>query len=216
MEQTEIIHEAEKMIREKFLAEGSGHDWFHIWRVWQLAKKIAIEERANLFIVELGALLHDISDYKVTGDPLSGGIASKEWLSKFKLEENIVNQVVHIVNNVSFKGAGVGDKMESLEGKVVQDADRLDAIGAIGIGRVFAYGGNKGIPMHDPNIPPVNASDFESFKQGWKTTVNHFYEALFLLKDRIHTNTGKRLAEGRHKYLESYLEEFLVEWDGSR
>ena len=214
---SEVIAKTVEMIRDKFLNEGSGHDWWHIWRVWQLAKRIGLEEKADLLIVELAALLHDIADWKANdGDIKAGGRVSKMWLESIGVEEEVITKVVEIVDNVSYKGAGVVDKMDTLEGQVVQDADRLDAMGAIGIGRVFMYGGNKGREMYDPNSKVVDTKDFETYKRAGQTSINHFYEKLLLLKDRMHTQTGKKLAHKRHQYMEKYLDEFYAEWKGER
>lgn len=213
----EIITKTADMIKAKFLNEGSGHDWWHIWRVWQVAKKIAVEEHAELFIVELGALLHDIADWKENdGDASVGGKVAREWLEKLNVDSKSVNRIVEIVDNVSFKGAGVSDKMNNLEGKIVQDADRLDAMGAIGIGRVFAYGGSRGRGMYDPDSAAKDAKDFEQYKLAGQTSINHFYEKLLLLKDRMHTTNGKKLAQQRHLYMERFLDEFYSEWRGEK
>ena len=217
MENNEIVNKTQEMIKVKLMGEGSGHDWWHIWRVWQLAKRIGEEEKADLFIVELGALLHDIADWKSNdGDLHAGGKATREWLEELKVDKEQVDLVVEIVDNVPFKGAGVEDKMDSLEGKVVQDADRLDAIGAMGIGSVFTYGGHKGRGMYDPDNPVQMANSFEAYKAGGQTSINHFYEKLLLLKDRMHTKTGKKMAEERHKFMELFLNEFYAEWEGKK
>lgn len=215
MNEEKVIAQTAQMIKAKFDDDASGHDWWHIWRVWQLAKRIAVEEGADTFVVELGALLHDIADWKTNeGDLKASGTATREWLTGLEVESTLVDQVVKIVDKVSFKGAGVKDVMKSLEGQIVQDSDRLDAMGAMGIARVFAYGGHKGRPMHNPVKSAELADTFEKYKNGGQTAINHFYEKLLLLKDRMHTTTGKRLAEGRHAYMEKYLEQFYAEWEG--
>lgn len=212
-----MIYKTAKMVRAKFANEGSGHDWWHIWRVWQLARRIGDEEKADLVVVELAALLHDIADWKENdGDSKAGGRASRRWLEELGVGEEVIAKVVSIVDNVSYKGAGVKDRMDSIEGKVVQDADRLDAMGAIGIGRVFMYGGSKGRLMHDPDVEVIQADDFETYKRAGQTSINHFYEKLLLLKDRMHTATGKRLASKRHVFMEKYLTEFYAEWQGEK
>lgn len=217
MSNEEIIAKTAEMIKDKFLNEGSGHDFWHIWRVWQVAKRISMEEHSDGFVVELGALLHDVADWKENyGDASVGGKVARGWLEKFDIDSKVVNKVVEIVDNVSFKGAGVNDKMDSLEGKIVQDADRLDAMGAIGIGRVFSYGGSKGRAMYDPDNKIIDATNFEQYKNAGQTSVNHFYEKLLLLKDRMHTQTGKKLAQDRHVYMEKYLDEFYAEWKGEK
>ncbi len=217
MSNDEIIEKTIAMIKQKFSNDASGHDFWHIWRVWQVSKRISSEEHADGFIVELGALLHDVADWKENnGDPTIGGKVSREWLKKLDVDDEIINKVVDIVDNVSFKGAGVVDKMDSLEGKIVQDADRLDAMGAIGIGRAFSYGGSRGRLMYDPDILINNVTNFEQYRNAGQTSINHFYEKLLLLRDRMHTKSGKKLARKRHKYMEKYLDEFYGEWRGEK
>lgn len=214
---TEIIQKTADMVKEKFTGEGSGHDWWHIYRVWKTAKTIANGENANTIVVELGALLHDIADYKFNnGDEEIGGKTAKEWLESIGVDNNIIKQVVHIVDNVSFKGNADQNKMQSIEGKIVQDADRLDAIGAIGIARCFAYGGHKGHEIYNPDIKPNLNMSKEEYKNHKGTQINHFYEKLLLLKDLMNTETGKELAQQRHDFMEQYLEEFLAEWAGNK
>ena len=197
------------------MGEGSGHDWWHILRVWSSAKHIAEKEQANRFVVELAALLHDIADWKFNdGDDKAGGKAAKEWLLSLKVDEDIIDQVVNIIDNISFKGADVENKIRTIEGKIVQDADRLDAIGAIGIGRTFSYGGHKGREMYNPETKILMAKNFAEYKLAGQTTINHFYEKLLLLKDRMNTKTAKRMAKGRHKFMERFLKEFFDEWKG--
>jgi uncharacterized protein len=217
MNEEKVLLQTAQMIQSKFGDDASGHDWWHIWRVWQLTKRIAQEEKANTFIAELGALLHDIADWKTTGGDLkAGGVAAREWLVSIGVDPSIVDKVSEIVDHVSFKGAGVVDNMNSLEGRIVQDSDRLDAMGAMGIARVFAYGGHMGRSMHNPAKKVALAKNFNAYEKSGQTAINHFYEKLLLLKDRMHTTTGKRLAEGRHKYMEKYLEQFYAEWEGKR
>jgi uncharacterized protein len=212
------IQQTADFVKRKFMAEGSGHDWWHMYRVWQMAKTIAKEEKnADLFVVELGALLHDIADWKFhDGSFEAGPQAAREWLASIKVEEAAIVQIEDIVRNVSFKGAGVPSSMKKIEGKIIHDADKLDAIGAIGIARTFAYGGAKDREMYDPAHKPELHTDFESYKNSASPTVNHFYEKLLLLKDIMYTDTAKRIAENRHEYMEKFLEEFYAEWDGER
>lgn len=211
-----IIAKTAEMVKEKFESDGSGHDWWHIYRVWQTAKTIAQNENVDPFVVELGALLHDIADYKFhDGDEEIGGKVSANWLESLRVDAKIIEQVVHIVDNISFKG-GTENKMQSIEGKVVQDADRLDSMGAIGIARCFTYGGNKGNQMHNPNMPPRLNLTKEEYKKSNGTQINHFYEKLLLLKDLMNTKTGSELALQRHKYMEGFLEQFFAEWDGQK
>jgi uncharacterized protein len=216
MQNQDLVTKTADMIKEKFTGEGSGHDWWHIYRVWQTAKTIAASENANVTVVELGALLHDIADYKFHGgDEEIGGKVTREWLSSIGADQETINQVVHIVDNVSFKGGGE-NKMQSLEGKIVQDADRLDGIGAMGIARCFAYGGHKGHEIYNPEISPRLNMTKEEYKSHKSTQINHFYEKLLLLKDLMNTSTGKELAQDRHEFMELYLQQFFAEWEGQK
>lgn len=215
MTKEEIITATHHHVREKFANEGSGHDWWHIQRVWNTALHIAKEEQADEFIVSLGALLHDIADHKFHGgDETLGPKVSREWLEPFEIDASLIDHVCEIVANVSFKGAGTATTMATLEGKIVQDADRLDAIGAIGIARVFTYAGYKGHPMYDPEISSENHQTFAQYKASAGPAINHFYEKLLLLKDRMNTETGRKMAEQRHQYMEGYLAQFYREWEG--
>jgi uncharacterized protein len=193
--------------------EGSGHDWWHIYRVWNIAKHIAKKENADKFIVELAALLHDIADWKFTNDEKSASKYTRKWLESIKVDEVDIKNVCNIIDNISFKGANVKNEIESLEGKIVQDADRLDALGAIGIGRAFAYGGFKGNVMYDPAIKMHVSSSFKEYKKSGKTTINHFYEKLLFLKDKMNTNEAKRIAIKRHNYMQNFLKQFFKEWN---
>ena len=210
-----IIDKTCKFVEDKLSGDGSGHDWWHIFRVWTLAKKIAVEEKAQVEIVELGALLHDIADWKFhDGDDSIGPAIAREFLNNHNVEPNLSDSVVEIISTVSYKGAGVPTPMKTLEGKIVQDADRLDAIGALGIARTFAYGGYKNRLIYHPDEKPVLHESYEDYKKNEGHTINHFYEKLLLLKERMNTNTGKRIAEGRHKFMQSFLDQFYKEWDG--
>jgi len=210
-----IISDLELIIKSKFEGDSSGHDWFHIQRVWQTAKKIAEEENANVFIVQLGALLHDIADHKFVTDFEEESITrTQELLSKYKsISQDEIDAVSHIVLNCSYKGGTSENKMESLEGKIVQDADKLDAIGAIGIARTFAFGGKFGSILYHPDIKPMTHKNLESYQKNRTHTINHFYEKLLLLKDLMHTNTAKKIAEQRHQFMETFLAQFYNEWD---
>ena len=211
-----IIDKTCKFVEDKLSGDGSGHDWWHIFRVWTLAKKIAVEEKAQLEIVELGALLHDIADWKFhDGDDSIGPAMAREFLNSHNVETELSDSVVEIISTVSYKGAGVATPMKTLEGKIVQDADRLDAIGALGIARTFAYGGYKNRLIYHPDEKPVLHESYEDYKKNEVHTINHFYEKLLLLKERMNTNTGKRIAEGRHKFMQSFLDQFYREWDGT-
>ncbi len=217
MDEHEVISKTEEFVRKTLENEGTGHDWWHIQRVRSSARYIAQEEGANLFIVDLGALLHDVADWKFHGGDLSVGVQkSRAWLEGLYVPEPIIQAVEHIVENISYKGAGVANKMQTLEGFAVQDADRLDAIGAIGIARAFAYGGSKGRALYDPDKQAEMHASFEAYKKGAASTIHHFHEKILLLKDRMNTATGKHLAAQRHAFMEAYLEQFHAEWSGSR
>ena len=211
-----IIDKTCRFVEEKLAGEGSGHDWWHIYRVWNLAKHIAGQEGANLMVVELAALLHDIADWKFhDGDENKGPQMAEQFLAANHVERRVIDPVIEIVASISYKGAGVPTPMKTLEGKVVQDADRLDAIGALGIARTFAYGGYKNRLIYHPEEKPVLHQSFEDYKKNQGHTINHFYEKLLLLKDRMNTASGKRLAEARHQFMQTYLDQFYKEWDGN-
>ena len=197
-------------------AEG-GHDWFHIERVWKNAKLIAKSENVNLEIVELGALLHDIADSKFNnGDETIGPVKAKQFLTSYNVDPETINHVVSIIENVSFKGGKTARTFSSKELDVVQDADRLDAIGAIGIARTFNYGGFKNREIYNPEIEPNLNMTKEEYKNSTAPTINHFYEKLLLLKNLMNTSTGKKIAEQRHQFMEQYLEQFYAEWNGEK
>lgn len=217
--QQEIINRTADFIRQKFDGEATGHDWYHIERVWKMAKKIAKKEGGDPFVVELGALLHDIADWKSHDDEKAGGKAARAWLKQLEIDEATIDHVCNIVDNVSFKGLDRKNGIVMLEGKVVQDADRLDAIGAIGIARLFSYGGAKGRPIYDPAEDldsPLSDSEFRNtINHHRRSSLHHFYDKLLHLKDRLNTDTARKLAERRHKFMETYLKEFFREWEGS-
>jgi|SRR5690606_18214625 len=197
-------------------AEG-GHDWFHIERVFNNAMHIVKEEEGDEFIVALGALLHDIADYKFhNGDEQVGPRIAREFLTSLKLPQEIIDHVVNIINHVSFKGGNTIQKFHSPELAIVQDADRLDALGAIGIARTFNYGGFKGRALYDPSIAPNLNMSKEEYKNSTAPTINHFYEKLLLLKDRMNTITGKAMARQRHLFMEEFLDQFYAEWRGEK
>ncbi len=213
MNQAAIIERTKSYVRETLEGEGTGHDWWHIQRVLNNAVLIGEKEGADMLVVQLGALLHDIADFKFHGgDETVGPRVAKEWLEQLHVTPSIIERVVHIVKDISFKGANVATPMQTLEGKVVQDADRLDALGAIGIARTFAYGGYRGNELHNPEQAPVMHDTFEAYKNSNGTTINHFYEKLLLLKELMNTSTGKALAEERHRYMEEFLTQFYREW----
>lgn len=206
--------ELKNFIERKFKGEGTGHDWYHIERVCKLAAFIQEKEGGDAELIEVSALLHDISDHKFNGGNFEkGGFESSKILRTLGYTPSFVEQVVEIVNNVSYKGNGVPDNMISREGRIVQDADRLDALGAIGIARTFAYGGFVGQPIYDPNTPPNTHNSKEAYASQRTHTVNHFYEKLLLLKDRMHTPTAKQLAEERHQLMLDFLANFYKEWN---
>ena len=210
-----IISKTCKFVENRLAGDGSGHDWWHIFRVWTLAKKIAVEEKAQLETVELGALLHDIADWKFHGgDDSIGPTMAQEFLNNNDVDPQVIESVVDIVSTISYKGAGVAPPMKTLEGKIVQDADRLDAIGALGIARTFAYGGYKNRLIYHPDEKPVLHQSYTDYKKNEGHTINHFYEKLLLLRERMNTKTGKQIADGRHQFMENFLEQFYREWDG--
>jgi len=213
--QQNIIDAVAAHVKQQFSGEASGHDWWHIARVTEVAKRIADEEHADQFVVQLGALLHDIADFKFHNNDLTAGPkAARALLSELDVEKPIIDQVCHIVENVSYKGAAVKSTMESLEGKIVQDADRLDALGAIGIARVFAFGGAAGRVLHDPAYEPQLHQTFEAYSSADNPSIGHFHEKLLLLRDRMNTKTGRRIAQNRHSIMEQFLKDFYREWDG--
>jgi uncharacterized protein len=213
--QTEIIDKTIQYVQHELAQDSSGHDWWHIYRVWRNAINISQHEQADSFVVQLAALLHDIADWKLHGgDEDIGPRLAGEWLKRCGVDENTILHVCTIVREVSFKGAGVGTKINTIEGMIVQDADRLDAIGAIGIGRTFTYGGHKGRPMYDPNLRPTLHTSFEQYKNSHSPTINHFYEKLLLLKDLMNTNTARVIAQNRHEFMKVFLDRFYEEWDG--
>jgi uncharacterized protein len=168
-----------------------------------------------MFVTELAALLHDIADWKFyAGDEKAGSRAAREWLAQFNIDETTISHVCEIIDDLSFKGAGVRTPMKTKEGMVVQDADRLDAIGAIGVARAFAYGGHKGQELHNPDVDPVHHTTFEQYKNSRSTTINHFSEKLLLLKDLINTETARRIAAQRHEFMAEYLNRFFLEAEG--
>lgn len=197
-------------------AEG-GHDWFHIERVYKNALLIAQEEECDLTVVKLGALLHDIADSKFhDGDETIGPKTARAFLENENVAEETIVHVINIIENISFKGGNFEMKFNSIELEIVQDADRLDAIGAIGIARCFNYGGFKNRALYNPAIPPKLGMSKEEYKSSDSPTINHFYEKLLLLKDKMNTETGKKIALQRHQYMENFLAQFYSEWEGEK
>lgn len=210
-----LIEQTRHFVEKELAGDSSGHDWWHIFRVWKIAIRLGEEENVNLEIVQLGALLHDIGDWKFhNGDESVGPRRVREFLERCEADESTISHLCDIVSTISFKGAGVATPMQTQEGKVVQDADRLDAIGAMGIARAFAYGGAKDRLMYHPDEPPVMHQSFDAYKKSKGHTINHFHEKLLLLKDRMNTPAGKRLAEERHRFMETFLQQFDEEWNG--
>jgi uncharacterized protein len=213
MRAIETVRRTAEHVRRTFEKEGTGHDWHHIERVWRTSKSLAAREKADKFVVELAALLHDIADWKFHAED-AGPKVARAWLEGLGVEESVIERVCHIVGNSSYKGAKVKPAPLSLEGRIVQDADRLDAIGAIGIARCFAYGGSKHRLIHDPKAKPVPHKTAKAYHNAEGTSVNHFYEKLLLLKDRMNTKAGLAMAAERHRFMQRYLKQLFREWQG--
>jgi len=214
MDYTNVINSIKTHVQSKFEIEATGHDWHHIERVYNTACFLQSKEGGNRSVIELAALLHDISDHKFNGGKLNeGGKIAFQLLIENGCDESTAEHVRQIVNSVSFKGANVKDKINSLEAKIVQDADRLDAIGAIGIARAFAFGGNRNRPIYEPNSTPTLHATFEEYSVAKSHTINHFYEKLLLLKDRLHTKTAIEIGKKRHLFMEDFLKQFYNEWN---
>lgn len=202
-------------VKEQLADAEGGHDWFHIERVYKNALLISKNESVDTFIVSLGALLHDIADSKFyNGDETVGPKLAREFLFEQNVDSKVIEHVIHIIENISFKGGNEAQKFRSPELDVVQDADRLDAIGAIGIARCFNYGGFKNRALYNPDIKPNLNMSKEEYKASNAPTINHFYEKLLILKDKMNTKTGKKIALERHLYMERFLNQFYAEWDG--
>ena len=217
MNKQTILQKTVDYIRQEFSNDSSGHDWWHVYRVWKNAITICEHdaERADSFVVQLAALLHDLDDWKLNDAGDETPLRAKAWLESCSVPVSSTDKVCEIIRHISYKGADVENKMDSLEGFIVQDADRLDAIGAIGIARAFAYGGYQNRPMYDPDSPPQMHASFEDYKNSNSATINHFYEKLLLLKDRMNTPTAKRIAEQRHEVMVQFLSQFMDEWAGA-
>jgi uncharacterized protein len=213
--QKSILQAAEAYVKAKLEKDSSGHDWWHIYRVVQTTRTIAAEEGADGFVCELAALLHDVADEKLNADPAAAELELMGWLAASGIGEVTAAHVLEIISTMSFKG-GQRPPVRTLEGKVVQDADRLDAIGAVGISRVFAYSGWKGRPIHDPLVLAREQLTAETYRNGKDTAINHFYEKLLKLKELMNTSYARQLAEERHRFMELFLEQFYEEWEGRR
>lgn len=211
----QLIEKTIEFVKSQLEGAEGGHDWWHIYRVWNNAKHIAKTEQVDQTVVELGALLHDIADSKFhNGDEEIGPATARKFLEAQNTEPNIIEHVENIIRHISFKGGNHTQSFTSKELDVVQDADRLDAIGAIGIARTFNYGGHFGRALYDPNIKPNLNMSKEEYKKSQAPTLNHFYEKLLLLKDRMNTNTGRQIANQRHEYMQGFLDQFYKEWEG--
>lgn len=213
MDKSLMIEKTKEFVKNKLYGEGSGHDWFHIERVYNLAKYIAEKENVDLFIVEMTALLHDIDDWKFSKINDNNTTVTENFLKSIEVDEKSLEAILKIIKTMSYKGGIVDSTQHTIEGKIVQDADRLDAIGAIGIARTFAYGGNKNRTIYDPSIKPIDFSSLDEVKNAENHTINHFYEKLLKLKNLMNTDTAKKIAEKRHKFMEDFLEEFYSEWN---
>ena len=215
---TELIDNTIAFVKQTLGNAEGGHDWWHVYRVWKLSKTIASgEKEANMMVVELGALLHDIADAKFhEGDESIGPKLASDFLKSQQVDNTIIKRVQNIIQNISFKNSFENKIIQSLDLDIVQDADRLDAMGAIGIARTFNYGGFKNREIYNPNIKPETHLTKEQYKNSSSPTINHFYEKLLLLKDKMNTETGKQMAIERHRFMEVYLNEFYDEWNGNK
>lgn len=218
LSESKIIEATIRFVKHELKTAEGGHDWFHTERVYKNALLIAKNEPVDLTVVALAALLHDIADSKFNnGDETIGPRVASEFLLKQNVSSEIIEHVTQIIEHMSFKNSfDLGTAFTSKEMEVVQDADRLDAIGAIGIARCFNYGGFKNRPLYDPEIPPNLNMTKSEYKASTAPTINHFYEKLLLLKDQMHTKTGKRIASERHQYMEGFLKQFYAEWEGKK
>ena len=208
----EIISRAKEYVRELFAKEFSGHDYWHTMRVLKMAERLAAEEQADIFVVQLAALLHDVDDIKLSPNTHEKKENAVRFMHQVSLDAKMINRVCIIIDEISFAGQSI--LPGTIEGKCVQDADRLDALGAIGIARAFAFGGNHHRVMHDPGISPNFNMSKEEYRKSNSTTINHFYEKLFQLKELMNTNSGKRLAAEREAFMKDFLKEFMCEWQG--
>ena len=217
MDNSDIVHKTILFVQEKLENAEGGHDWFHIERVYKNALLIAENEVCDINVVKLGALLHDIADSKFhDGDEAIGPKIAREFLESENADEVTIQHVINIIENLSFKGGNAEKTFSSVELDIVQDADRLDAMGAIGIARTFNYGGFKNRPLHNPNIAPNLHMSKEEYKNSEAPTINHFYEKLLLLRDKMNTETGGKIAQERHQFMINFLSQFYAEWDGEK
>ena len=210
-----LIENTVAFVRQQLEGAEGGHDWFHIERVWKNALHIAQTETCALTVVQLGALLHDIADSKFhNGNESVGPKMARDFLQNQNISQDVIAHVVNIIENISYKGGNFQKNFSSKELNIVQDADRLDALGAIGIARTFNYGGFKNRTLYDPEILPVLNMSKDEYKNSQSPTLNHFYEKLLLLKDKMNTETGKKIALQRHEFMEDFLSQFYAEWNG--
>ncbi len=217
MNNTDLIAKTVLFVKEKLKDAEGGHDFFHIERVYKNALLIAKNETCNVRVVQLGALLHDIADSKFhNGDETIGPRIAREFLESEHVDESIIAPVVTIIKNISYSAGNTSKEFQSKELDIVQDADRLDAIGAIGIARTFNYGGFKNRAIYDPSIAPKSRMTKEEYKNSQAPSINHFYEKLLLLKDKMNTVTGKEIALERHRFMETFLSQFYAEWEGDK
>ncbi len=217
MNTTDLISKTIFFVKQKLENAEGGHDWFHIERVYKNAALISKNEICDETVVKLGALLHDIADSKFNnGDETVGPTVAREFLKSQEVSEEIIHHVINIIKNISFKGGNFEKKFNSIELQIVQDADRLDAIGAIGIARAFNYGGFKNRQLYNPSIAPNLQMSKEEYKNSESPTLNHFYEKLLLLKDKMNTETGNKIAKERHQFMELFLSQFYAEWEGGK
>lgn len=215
MTQSDIIAATAQWVEAKMSGEATGHDWWHVQRVWKNAVKICKTEGGNLFVIEMAALLHDMGDHKFHGGIDKTYETAMYWLDQFtEITTTNKHHIADICHLLSYKGAGVSTDMPTTEGKIVQDADRLDALGAIGIARAFAYGGKKNRMIHHPGASPTLHQSFEEYQSSQSTTIQHFYEKLLLLEDRMQTETGRMHAKQRTLFMEEFLKYFFTEWEG--
>ena len=216
MSNKQIIEKTIDFVREQLSGAEGGHDWWHIYRVWKLSIHIAREEKVDGLIIDLGSLLHDIADAKFHGgDEEIGPRLASAHLSSLGIDEETIRHVEQIIRNISFKNAKE-QNFRSAELDIIQDADRLDAIGAIGIARAFNFGGFKNRPIYNPETEPNLKMSKAEYKKSLSPTINHFYEKLLLLKDMMNTPTGRAMAEERHSYMEEFLNRFYQEWEGRK
>ncbi len=211
----ELIESITEKIKHDFAGDGSGHDWWHIHRVVTNALKIQVKEGGDKDLIHLAALLHDVGDHKFHKEEDAQEVLISGMLRQENCSPDLIAKVLSIVKQVSFKGGKENNELTSLEAKIVQDADRLDAIGAIGIARAFAFGGSRNRLMYHPEEAPKDFKNFEEYKNDNGHTINHFYEKLLLLKDKMQTQAGKEIAQQRHEYMEGFLEQFYEEWNQS-